>query len=378
MGQHDDALANQIITQFYEGILTPSAWSNALCLLCQMIGSEHVALTTLNRQTNTVIVNESIGLTEACRDEFKAHYFSYDPALDWVDKIALGSWYIDHQHVGTWAMQRSVFYQDFMHKFDLGSINVSPVLRNGAITSFLVIQYGIGQPFHRQYATANLAPLLVHLQRALCLRLHCETMTQKADLAFAMLAQLRSPMLIADETGHVVFANQAAEALFRRQTMLHVTAGCIALCGSNKLRLVNLIRAACGVDGPCIAGGVQASKMADNLQLQILVTPLPVQHAQLSGPARPLALVLVHDPDLPFSSGTELLRQIYGLTISEARIALLILHGANPSQAAAQSGVSVATVRSQLRSVFQKTGTTRQAELMRLLSAILTLGSKQH
>ncbi|MBC3919110.1 hypothetical protein H8L32_16585 [Undibacterium sp. CY18W] len=378
MAQCYDTLSNQIITQFYEGILTPSSWNNGLRLLCQMIGSEHVALTTLNRQTNTVTVNESIGLTDACRDEFNDHYFAYDPALGWVDKIALGGWYIDHQHIGVQAMQHSVFYQDFMRKFGLGSINVSPVLRDGPNNSFLVIQHGIGQPFHRQYATANMAPITLHLQRALRLRQHCEGMTQKADLAFAMLAQLRSPMCIVDAAGQLVFANQAAEALFRRQTILHVASGRLGLCGTNKLRLVNLIRSACGSDGPCIAGGVQASKMTDKLQLQILVTPVPVQHSLSSTPARPMALVLVHDPELPFSSGTELLRQIYGLTNSEARIALLILHGASPAKAALQACVSVATVRSQLRSVFRKTGTTRQAELMQLLTAILTLGTRQH
>ena len=55
------------------------------------------------------------------------------------------------------------------------------------------------------------------------------------------------------------------------------------------------------------------------------------------------------------------------LTPAETRLARCLASGATLRNAAEQLGVSINTVRSQLRQIFAKTGTSRQAALMRLL-----------
>ena len=61
------------------------------------------------------------------------------------------------------------------------------------------------------------------------------------------------------------------------------------------------------------------------------------------------------------------LKRIFGLTGAEAKLAIRIGHGDTPSEIARDHGVSVATVRSQLASVFAKTQTRRQTDLALLL-----------
>lgn len=63
------------------------------------------------------------------------------------------------------------------------------------------------------------------------------------------------------------------------------------------------------------------------------------------------------------------LRQLYALTPSEARLAERLMAGDTPERAAEALGVTVATVRTYLASIFRKTETNRQAELVRLLTA---------
>jgi len=55
---------------------------------------------------------------------------------------------------------------------------------------------------------------------------------------------------------------------------------------------------------------------------------------------------------------------LYGLTPREVCVLMLLLQGAGPEEAAASMGVAVTTVRSHLNSLFAKTGTSRQAELV--------------
>jgi DNA-binding CsgD family transcriptional regulator len=60
---------------------------------------------------------------------------------------------------------------------------------------------------------------------------------------------------------------------------------------------------------------------------------------------------------------------LFSLTRSEARVAEGIIQGKSVKQLASELGLSAATVRSYLKSVFAKTGVHRQAELVSLLTA---------
>jgi DNA-binding CsgD family transcriptional regulator len=81
----------------------------------------------------------------------------------------------------------------------------------------------------------------------------------------------------------------------------------------------------------------------------------------------PTALVLIIDPEHESEPPAALLRRLYGLTKSEADVALCIVRGADPKQIAEELSISAATVRTHLKHVFEKTDTHRQAELVRHL-----------
>jgi DNA-binding CsgD family transcriptional regulator len=63
-----------------------------------------------------------------------------------------------------------------------------------------------------------------------------------------------------------------------------------------------------------------------------------------------------------------LIQALFDLTPAEARVAQAIAGGAQPAEIAKQQGVRIETVRTQMKGVFAKTGTARQAELALLLS----------
>lgn len=61
---------------------------------------------------------------------------------------------------------------------------------------------------------------------------------------------------------------------------------------------------------------------------------------------------------------TESLALLYGLTPAEARLTRELLSGYTLKEVAKKLGVAITTVRSHLKIVFQKTGTSRQSELI--------------
>jgi len=80
-----------------------------------------------------------------------------------------------------------------------------------------------------------------------------------------------------------------------------------------------------------------------------------------------VASVLFGDPDARQAINPELLRAFYDLTPAEAEIVVLLAEGVSLEEAAKRRGVTINTVRSQLKNAFAKTDTNRQGELIRLV-----------
>jgi DNA-binding CsgD family transcriptional regulator len=64
------------------------------------------------------------------------------------------------------------------------------------------------------------------------------------------------------------------------------------------------------------------------------------------------------------------LMDFFGLSAAEARLARAICHGDSVEEYATDQGLRLPTVRTQLSSIFHKTGTERQATLVRLIAGI--------
>ena len=65
-----------------------------------------------------------------------------------------------------------------------------------------------------------------------------------------------------------------------------------------------------------------------------------------------------------------LIRRLFGLTNAEADVALRVLRGDDITPISADLALSIATIKTHLHHIFDKTDIHRQAELVRLLLAI--------
>lgn len=102
---------------------------------------------------------------------------------------------------------------------------------------------------------------------------------------------------------------------------------------------------------------------------------LPIAGAASDIFARACALLVLAETRPCVRLSPQLLQQLFDFTPAEARIAVLVgTRGATLSRIAADAGLSINTAKSQIRSVFQKTGTERQADLVRLLAATCSVG----
>ena len=99
----------------------------------------------------------------------------------------------------------------------------------------------------------------------------------------------------------------------------------------------------------------------------MLVAPLGPEMTLAAQHQAPAALILITDLDRrPEVLGRRLV-ELFGLTAAEACLAVALVAGKRLEDIAEERGVRMPTLRTQMRAVLDKTGTDRQADLMRLI-----------
>lgn len=205
--------------------------------------------------------------------------------------------------------------------------------------------------------------------------------------AAAMSARLRlQTVRVAAQVLDVV---EIPAAILGRQTqVLAVNKGCEALLGDTiregrRFTLFNpdadqlLSRAleGIGTEKQATTRSIPIAATAERGPMILHLLPVRRAAADLFNAASAIAIftpvALGAAPDITVLSG------LFDLTGAEARIAREIASCRTVEEIAAQSGVSVSTVRTQLKSVLAKTGTRRQAELVGLLAGTASPGRIQ-
>ena len=91
--------------------------------------------------------------------------------------------------------------------------------------------------------------------------------------------------------------------------------------------------------------------------------------------SKPTTALYLLDPDRDTGAMVTALCRAYGLTATESTLAVHLVGGATIKKAAAQMRIQIQTARAYLKQVFAKTGTHRQAELVRaILGGIVQIG----
>jgi DNA-binding CsgD family transcriptional regulator len=176
------------------------------------------------------------------------------------------------------------------------------------------------------------------------------------------------PAVVVDRNGRVLDANTLARDMFDDDIRIQNHSLVVRDPFARTLldRLINRLRFISSLDG-CPLSPIAIRR---NGKHPVVLRALPI-HGGAREPflgARALLTLTPIGPKEPAPAA--LLGQAFALTPAEARLAVIIAQGAKAEYAAEVLGISLATARNQLKSVFSKTGTHRQSELVALLSRI--------
>ena len=361
-----------IIDRIHGAALDPAQWSGVVADLAKLCGAHTGIIYEFDRVRGMPTVMGTLQIDPSRAQLYEQHYYSVDPWNRHAMSSQIGRVTLTHEFMRDADFQRSEFYQDYLRQSDIFYALGTTVERTPDHMAVFGVQRGHRKgPFSKE--AANMVELIApHLRRAYLTRRTLRTVTQMCATLTETLHLVASPVLIVDGSGRLQFANRAAETLLNANDGLRLNRGIVTPSSRDQAKLfaealANLAR---GLDG------ARASPHDVAIQRPISDRPLLLRFAMLprgDGGDGPRIAIFV-DLAAGVAQGIEQLQQALRLTKAEARLLAGLVAGESLAALSDKHRVSVNTLRVHLSRLFQKTGTHRQAELVRFA---LTAGGRR-
>lgn len=224
-------------------------------------------------------------------------------------------------------------------------------------------------PFNTQDKLA-LEAVLPHLSRAAELHRTVTRLENAYGAVLAVLDKLLVGLIILDTKGRTVLANTAARAAMHDTGALRLTANS-RICATDGAkdgqlqRLITLTAQSVQNAGTNEGGQLTLASRRPGEQLLVEVMPIRDDSFPDGDNIRGVAVFLV-DPNRAHLLNAEGLAQIFSLSLAESAITKALINGSKPRAIAEERRTTFETVRSQIKSIYRKTGTASESDLVRL------------
>ncbi|WP_143747907.1 helix-turn-helix transcriptional regulator [Mesorhizobium temperatum] len=371
MARADAILA--AVQRIHEAPLAPEGWTRALPSIAGALRSEHGILLVQNASRTTELA-VSFEMTSEQMDGFVAAAHVDSAFWGAIRGVPVGSVAPTSALLSDREYARTTFYNEGVRP--LGAFHGLAVSPLRTPQRFVHISTGrrLGRQDYDSKDIAALRMLAPHLVTALKVAHRLAAADLRAAGAGDALDRLDAGVILVDAASKILFANQTAEAILAGNDSLGIDRDGVCAGSRRATWVLRRLIASCAQvtmanGGP--GGSMVIPRAEGGGPLRVVVAPFRADTAQIDtawlGAARPVAILMITDPEREQRVRKEDLRRRFGFTPAEADVALEILKGDGRDASAARLGIAAATVRTHLSHIFEKTGLHRQAELVRLL-----------
>lgn len=213
--------------------------------------------------------------------------------------------------------------------------------------------------------------LAPHIRRAVLISKVVDFKRDEAELFAETLDRLRAAVILVEAGARIVHANAAGLRLLREGNVVRAVNGSLTESTSRAdKRLRGVILAAAEGDEAIGKAGIALPLTAKTGERYVAhALPLVSRRrwrAGEVGAAR--AAIFIHKASLETSSPPVAIAEAYRLTMTELRVLFAIVEVGGAPEVAETLGIAASTVRTHLGRVYEKTGVSRQADLVKLVA----------
>jgi DNA-binding CsgD family transcriptional regulator len=366
-----------LVSAIYDCAANPELWPDALALIRDSVGGAY-ALVGFIDMTET-----SLGQPPFV----KRHNSAWDE--EWLVKLERavltipGGGGLQNTEVDeTWTQlnvtpeaefRTSEFYRSLIEPKNLRDTINTPYVRRPTMLGMLSIPSYKSRPPYGEAEAKFAQNLTPHIRRAMMINDIVDKGNMATMLYRQALDRLSIAVFVVGLGRRLIFTNASGDSLLREDNLLGLNNRTLqAKAHGNVESALNdaIDRALKGDVAIGIAGIGVPLIGADGARAAAYVLPMAGKDLRGDmGPGHCTVFVARRGEQQPML--IEVLRTLYDLTVSEARVATLIAKGDGPQTIALTLGVSINTVRSHLQHAYAKTGSPDQTALGSLVNGLM-------
>lgn len=359
-------MTDDLIDRIYECAVVPEMWPGLLDDLAEMTGAQGGILFSA-RSSLTWTASDS--LSDVFAEYVEDGWFERCSRRLCLMTQTQPSFFVEQDFWTSRQLDMDPIYRDFFRPHGLGwSAGTGLKLPTGDNIVFSIERRFDQGPVERPHVDM-LNALRPHLARSALVTARLGL--QRAKGSSDALIALKVPALLLDAGGKVVEANDLVEDLSDLMRWAAQARPVLSDTRANRM-LTDAIQTLGAPSGQAVRSIPVRNAEGDAAAVAHL---MPIKRSAQDIFGQSYALLLLTPVSSKRAPSVDLMRSLFDLTPSEARVASGVATGQTLKQIASAGNVTLETVRTHLRRVFEKTGCSRQAEVATMLANV-TLGGE--
>lgn len=367
--------SSSLIPDIYEATINPDHWDYVMESVAQLTGSKAACLYYQDKDLGIANTVAQYGCTVDMFPDFKHQFAILDSIFDKAERSEIREeclYQIFSLESESVKDMESDFFNNHLKThgiYHIGRIQFMDSNQQKAAIAILRDE-AAGPWLEGDIRVVD--EIVPHFKRALDIHGEFTRLRIYQDALVKGLDRLVIGLLLYDLNARAVYINPTARAIIEAHPALALGEdGLVLYSADEDKKLSETIRKTAQINSEdswkqSIAIAVTHPDI--EAPLPLLVTPMSTQMltSDLTYEGAQVA-VFLSDSNSQQPISVDNLVSVYGLTPSEAQVAISMANGHSIEEIATTSHHSAHTIRSQLKSTFRKTGVSRQSELIKLL-----------
>ena len=368
----EDEKISALIGDIYDTVIDPATWPDVLRRTASFVGGQAAGLIARDTVNRSADASYSVGVDPHYLQLYLDQDARLDPTPTSFYFFDIGEVVCTVDLMPYEEFQETRFFQEWARP--QGWVDSVQAILEKSNTSFAHLSFlrnevtGLADEGTRR----RMQLIVPHVRRAVLIGKVIDLKTAEAASFADSLDGLSAGVFLIDARGRIVHANASGHDLLADGAVLKAIDGkIVAGDPSAEQALCDVFLSANSGDAAIGNKGVAVAMTARNGEPYVAHL-LPLTSGARRGAGAPysaVAALFVRRAALNIPSPPEVIARTYNLTPTELRVLMATVEVGGVPEVAEALGVAETTVRFHLRRLFEKTGTHRQADLVKLVAS---------
>lgn len=360
LGNYSPQSDGALIDLIYAALLGEATWQDFLDRLSDNVPDGRTILFSHNMSQSDEYLAMASRFEGPELETYGAHYVNTNPWLEHcaVRKVGLGIY--SDEIVPVKELQKTEFYNDYLAPNDIAcSIGVT-IDKHGDCPLIISTVTSRASPEHNSQFSEQLTRIAPHLRRAARFYRNNPSRWAGFDLGTSLFDAMNLGVVVVGENRNIKTISLSGQELLDVGDLMSVSP-----LGQLRLRSDDAQAVLQGMLKRTYAGEKTVSLYSDGTQITLIAVEKDRISLYFEGPT--VAILIENRGHGGHKTNLDGFSRAYKLTMSERRALAGIVSGQTVTQIAGEADLSRETIRTQLKSLYAKTETSGQSDLLRLV-----------